>query len=219
METDCCYYLPPLVNTYFTHTYHLFVLATGQVDHGYRGRIRASSALPYPGLLKACSISQCGATAAQLLRLFAEWQVILRMRPAQRLTHPPLTKHREWASHCLLPWLQFIKHPSERLLWVFIDWLWNRVLAGDTPTLYLAMVTAWEVLSPKGSRGASRSALGARLLLCCHVALSSCRLLSEKSSKRPARWFQHAWHALPECHRFGIETGSASWFFDLLKWF
>ena len=140
------------------------------------------------------------------------------MRPAQRLFHPSPTKHCEWASRCLLPWLQYLKTPSEVHLWVFIDWLWQRALVLDTPTLYMTMVAAWEVLAPKGSRGASRNQLGARILLCTHVALSVSRLLAEKSAKRPGRWFQHAWRALPECHRFGIENGSASWFFDLLKW-
>ena len=139
------------------------------------------------------------------------------LRPVQRLVHPPSTQHADWPIKVVPSWRFFLATPSPALWGSFVVWLWHLAVARDIPSLYTAMVAAWQSLSPLGSRGASRCSLKCKVLASTHCALAVARLFAQIGSRRWPRWFQHTWKALPPEHRAGIMSCSFDWFLGLMR--
>ena len=135
-----------------------------------------------------------------------------------RLHLPPPTKFETWAAEAAAPWSMYVSYPTLEGLDSFLVFLHQRFVVYDVPTLYLLMQQLWLVLSPLGSRGASRQATTALAFTSAQVALTICRLRSVQKTDKWPRWFQHVWKALPEAHRHGILIASFSWFQQVVSW-
>ena len=135
-----------------------------------------------------------------------------------RLHLPPPAKFEAWAAGTAAPWSMFVSYPTLEGLDEFLVFLHLRFVSYDVPTLYMLMQQLWLVISPLGSKGASRQATTALAFTCVQVALTICRLRSVMKSDKWPRWFQHVWKALPEAHRHGISTASFTWFQMITSW-
>ena len=153
----------------------------------------------------------CFALVALLGRATAENSVL-------RLHLPPPTKFETWAAEAAAPWSMYAAYPTLEGLDGFLVFLHQRFVAYDVPTLYLLMQQMWLVLSPVGSKGASRQATTALAFTLVQIALTVSRLRSVLKSGKWPRWFQHVWKALPESHRHGISTASFAWFQQVASW-
>ena len=135
-----------------------------------------------------------------------------------RLHFPPPTKFEAWAAEAAAPWSMYVSYPTLEGLDEFLVFLHQRLVSYDVPTLYFIMKQLWLVISPMGSKGASRQATTALAFASVQVALTICRLRSMLKSDKWPRWFQHVWKALPESHRNGIATASFTWFQQVASW-
>ena len=81
-----------------------------------------------------------------------------------------------WARSQVDPWYLYLKHPASVVSSAFNAWLLSRALAGDVPSLSLALQQAMRGIVPPGAKGATRDITKSVLATFSYEAASFARL-------------------------------------------
>ena len=115
---------------------------------------------------------------------------------------PPITEKLQYVQASLRPWKTFLASPSVTKSPPFNEWMWQRFLANDLPSLYGAMLAT--VDSVVSQRGVSRSEPKLALFASLSYSLSLVRLRRAYVSASRPRWFARAWKLIPPTLRLAI---------------